>query len=97
MVSFFKGEYPYVVINNLHRSKLDANRDKPEATFGEEVPEVAWNEYHNFIDRAKAEISEPGLFIDVHGHGHANNWAELGYLIKYVRVYVQDLISIYAG
>ena len=84
---FFQGEYPYVIINNLHRSKLDANRDKPEATFGEEVPEVAWNEYHNFIDRAKAEISGPGLFIDVHGHGHDNNWAELGYLIKYVRLY----------
>ena len=55
-----------------------ANRDKPEATFAEEVPEVAWNEFHSFIDRAKAEISGPGLFIDVHGHGHANNWAELG-------------------
>ncbi len=46
----FLGTYPHVVINNLHRLKLDANRDKPEATFGEETPELAWEEFHNYID-----------------------------------------------
>ena len=79
--SFFEGEYPYLVVNNLHRSKFDANRDKPEATFGESVPERAWEEFHAYIDRSKAEIGGRGLFIDIHGHGHPNNWAELGYLI----------------
>jgi len=73
---------PHVIINHLHRQKLDCNCDQPEATFG--VPEavVAWNAYHNFIDTAKQAIDGPGLFIDIHGHGHAERWVELGYTIS---------------
>ncbi len=76
------GAYPHVVINNLHRLKLDANRDKSEATFGEEIPEQAWEEFHGYIDSAKTSFHNRAIFIDIHGHPHKNNWAELGYLIS---------------
>ena len=60
---------------------MDANRDKPEATFGESIPEQAWEEFHEFINQAEIPIGGKGLFLDIHGHGHPVNWAELGYLI----------------
>ncbi len=75
------GAYPHTVINKLSRNKLDANRNKPEATFGEEIPEKAWEEFHGYIDSAKLSFWDRGIFVDVHGHPHKNNWAELGYLI----------------
>jgi hypothetical protein len=73
---------PATVLNNLMRIKFDANRDEPEASFG--VPEVqqAFNEYNDFIDRSKQLIVEQhgyGLFVDIHGHGHSRQLAELGY------------------
>jgi hypothetical protein len=78
----YTGRYPYVVINHLHRQKLDCNADEPEATFG--VPEAvdAWNAYHEFINLAKLTMGNHGLFIDIHGHSHAERWIELGYTIS---------------
>ena len=48
---------PYVVINNLHRSKLDANRDLDEATAGivrglDDAAD-AWRAFHTFITAAQ--------------------------------------------
>jgi hypothetical protein len=76
------GRRPHVIINHLHRQKLDCNCDQPEATLG--VPEaiVAWNTYHNFIETAKQSIGGSGLFIDIHGHNHPEGWVELGYTIS---------------
>ena len=79
------GEYPTVVINLLDRSKLDANRDIDEATFGDPTAEEAWYEFHACIDNAKNAMiaaGERGLFFDIHGHGHSIDWAELGYLLS---------------
>ena len=73
-----------MVINNLHRNKLDANREIGEATLGDSTAEMAFNEFHQCIEEAKAAIEADtcvngsGLFLDMHGHGHPNNWAELG-------------------
>ena len=79
------GCYLHVVINLLHRIKLDANRTKEDATGGEAILENAWIAYHAFIDSAKATIIEDfdrGLFLDIHGHAHANERIELGYLLS---------------
>ena len=43
--------------------------------------EQAWEEFHEFINQAEIAIGGKGLFLDIHGHGHPVNWAELGYLI----------------
>ena len=53
------GGVPHVVINRLHRVKLDANREVVEAAQGNPFAERAWKEHHAFIDAAK----------------HAENWA----------------------
>ena len=41
------GKYPHVVINRLHRSKMDANRDLSEATWGGDPRAgIVWTEWH---------------------------------------------------
>lgn len=73
---------PYVVINHLHRSKLDANREIGEAAQGDPIAESAWLEFHDFIQEAqtkilskhgevvntKSEVAIKGLLLDVHGY-----------------------------
>lgn len=79
------GCYPHVIINRLHRIKLDANREVVEATDGDPISEIAWNEYHDFLELAETFVDldfGKGLFIDLHGHGHDIQRLELGYLLS---------------
>jgi hypothetical protein len=65
------GHRPHLVLNLLHRSKLDANRDMLEATAGNHVLEPTWNWLHASIDSAKAAAIRQagrGLVIDLHAH-----------------------------
>ncbi|MFL2619428.1 MAG: hypothetical protein ACJ0OS_03585, partial [Candidatus Marisimplicoccus sp.] len=81
---------PHVIINNLKRTKLDANRDKAEAAQGDTSAERAFDEYHYYISKAKEKILSQysdGLFLDIHGHGQnpdgfydLRTW--LGYLLS---------------
>ncbi len=76
---------PHVVINLLHRRKLDMNRDLPEATDSVAAKEPLWRAYHAFVDSAKAAMLRAyggGLFLDLHGHGHEKQRIELGYLLS---------------
>jgi N-formylglutamate amidohydrolase len=78
------GLQPHLVINHLHRKKLDANREIIEAAQGDRTAERAWRDFHGFIDTARKVVVSRygrGLLIDVHGHGHPRNWIELGYLL----------------
>lgn len=77
------GKRPYVVINLLDRIKLDANREILEAADGDPKAEAAWHVYHNAMAAARADVTAQfgkGLVLDVHGHGHAIQRLELGYL-----------------
>ena len=47
---------PYMIINNLDRVKLDANRDKSEAAQGNIFAERSFDEFHNYIGVARDEI-----------------------------------------
>ena len=79
------GCYPHVIINKLHRKKLDANREIIEATDSNSITEKYWHDYMNYIDSAKQIIvsnSTKGLFLDIHGHGHSIQRLELGYLLS---------------
>jgi hypothetical protein len=93
IMNFLDSNYnikPHVIINNLKRTKLDANRDKAEAAQGDISAERAYDEYHYYISKAKEKIltqSNDGLFLDIHGHGQnpdgfydLRTW--LGYLLS---------------
>ena len=76
------GQRPHLVINHLHRKKLDANRDMFEAAEGHPDAERAWREFHAYIGQAKElaiEMYGWGFYIDLHGHSHAHQRVELGY------------------
>lgn len=76
---------PHVIINKLHRSKIDLNRNKTEATQGNPQAELAWEQFHGFIDDAKQQVRqdyERGHYFDFHTHAHASQWVEMGYLLK---------------
>lgn len=78
------GCWPHVIINRLHRRKLDANRDLPEAADGDPQAAVAWEEFHAYTDVAKQAATsqfQKGLYIDLHGHAHSIQRLELGYLL----------------
>ena len=77
------GCFPNIIVNRLHRKKLDANREIVEAAGGSAEAEVAWEEWHKFIQAAKNDIVRRygrGILIDLHGHGHTIQRLELGYL-----------------
>lgn len=79
------GKYPHVIINTLHRAELDPNRSLRTGACQDAEAEIAWNEYHDFIDAAKARVVADhgrGWFTDLHGHGHAIQRLELGYLLE---------------
>jgi hypothetical protein len=79
------GLYPYIIINNLHRTRLDPNRNISEAADGNKNAELAWSDFQNAIDSANAEVTKrfgKGLYIDLHGHRHEIKRCELGYLMS---------------
>jgi len=88
------GKYPHIVINRLHRSKLDANRDRAEATCDDPRAGVAWTEWHAMIDIARAAALQNGggkaWYMDVHGHTHPAQRLELGYLRTSAQLNLSD-------
>jgi hypothetical protein len=87
------GKVPHVIINRLHRNKLDANRELFDAAQDDPIATDAWNEFHNFIDTAEQRIREEfgrGLYIDLHGHRHPWQVIELGYLLVNSQLTMSD-------
>ena len=79
------GCLPYIIINRLHRSKLDANRGIIEGADGNPEAESAWRFYHEHIATSQDSIhsnNERGLLVDIHGHAHDIQRLELGYLLS---------------
>ena len=59
------GKTPYVIINNLKRTKFDANRDSIEGAQGNIYARRAWEEFHYYINESKNDstIFNYGLFL----------------------------------
>jgi len=75
---------PFVILNKLHRSKVDLNRNRFDATCGDPNSQRAYDAFHGFIQEAKTRIDQnfsKGILVDIHGHGHEIQRIELGYLL----------------
>jgi N-formylglutamate amidohydrolase len=78
------GAAPHLIVSHLRRTKLDPNREIVEAAQGNPFAENAWAEFQAYIDVAAGLVTETygsGLYVDLHGHGHAIARVELGYLL----------------
>lgn len=78
------GQRPYLIVNKMHRSKLDANRNREDAACGDKNAQAVWDLFHGKIENSMDEINtrfQKGLFIDLHGHGNPKQRVELGYLL----------------
>lgn len=80
------GCHPYLIYCNLHRAKLDCNRNIADGACGNMTAENAWNEFNNFINTAQASAQSQygdgkAFYIDLHGHGNSIQRLELGYLL----------------
>lgn len=78
------GQRPHLVVSHLRRLKLDPNREIEEAAQGSTAAELAWSEYHGFVDTASETVEAvhgSGLYLDIHGHRHSIQRIELGYLL----------------
>jgi hypothetical protein len=87
------GRYPHIVINHLARRKLDPNRPGAEAACGNADATAAYQEWHLFIDAAKTTAlaaSGKAWYMDMHGHGHATQRLELGYLLTGAQLDLND-------
>lgn len=67
------------VYSNLHRSKLDFNREILEATDTNKLLNNLYHAYHKFIKQTSYNYKNKLLVIDIHGHTHPENMIELGY------------------
>lgn len=75
----------HLVVNLLHRIKMDPNREIVTGADGDPTAEQAWRAYHDALAQAKQTVIQKhgkGLLIDIHGHGHAIQRLELGYLVS---------------
>ena len=80
-----KGYSPFIVLNDLHRKKLDLNRSLNNANCGDQTTIPYWELFHKQIDDFKTEIQNQfgsGLVIDIHGQSHEEQRIELGYLLS---------------
>lgn len=87
------GGRPHVVINRLRRIKLDPNREIEEAAQDNPFAELAWAEYHGYLEDAAAIVEADhgaGLYLDLHGHGHDILRLELGYLLSASELALSD-------
>jgi hypothetical protein len=76
------GRPVHLVVNQLHRSKLDANRTRLDGARRDPAAKLAWEDYHGFLLAAEQAIVEGcgrGLLIDLHTNGREGYRVEFGY------------------
>jgi hypothetical protein len=79
------GCHPAIVYCNLHRTKIDCNRNIANGACGNALAETAWQEFYDFIESAEVAAQKAfggkAIYIDLHGHGNPIQRLELGYLL----------------
>jgi hypothetical protein len=78
------GCHPHIIICNMSRKKVDCNRIEADGTCGNSEADIAWTDFHSFLDTAEQTVMAQygkGFYIDLHGHGHPIQRLEMGYLV----------------
>ena len=96
-ITILTGIKPHLIINELHRSKFDGNREIHEATFDEPNAVEAYHDYHDTIAQVKRTITKRGLFLDIHGWIHEKEWVGLGYLVTGKRLNSNTALAKYSS
>ncbi|MDX1601095.1 MAG: hypothetical protein R3191_06235 [Anaerolineales bacterium] len=81
-VEVLTGRRPHLIVNHLHRSKLDPNRSLDHGAQGDPRAERARSDYHASIrEGARAVVDECGwgLYVDLHSFGEWGRGVEIGY------------------
>jgi hypothetical protein len=79
------GASAHFIISNLHRSKLDPNRDISEAAQDDPGAQSAWRDFHAACSATTLKVTKThgsGLLIDLHGHRHEEPNVEVGMLLN---------------
>ncbi len=85
------GQYPHLVLCRLSRLKVDVNRHKDQGTFGVPLAARTWEDYHYTLCKVISSLQGPALLLDIHGHGHPQQRAELGYLIHGINMDIGNI------
>lgn len=75
------GTDPYYVISDIHRVKVDLNRDIGEAAQGDKKAEQIWKQWEDIMSVYTGDIIDrfgKGLYIDIHSHGLGDEF-QIGY------------------
>ena len=75
------GKSPHLIVNHIRTEKFNPARPKDIATGDNEVLGRVWDDFHRFIDIAKATVMEEwgsGHYFECHVNGHAKRWIEIG-------------------
>jgi len=79
--AILNGCMPHIIINHVHASKFSPVNVKLKAAGTHPWATQAWDEFHEFIDSAKAQVTADwgaGHYFEIHGNGHSNKWTEVG-------------------
>ncbi len=88
------GGYAHMILNNLHRSKMDANMSVSQGSCGNSHAASYWSDFQNFINDASQAVEAnwgKGLYIDLHCHDHTVPRIEIGYNISAAELNSSDL------
>lgn len=79
------GATPHLIVVNLHRSKVDANRAPTFEDGTSTEGQKAWKAAHDLIDLASGQVQAAhggrGLLVDVHGMSGTAKGIQLGYVV----------------
>ena len=71
----------HYVISDIHRSKVDLNRNIEDGAQGNSKAEKIWNEWNSYLSLYKEEVLEDwgkGLYVDIHSQSKTDDF-HIGY------------------
>jgi hypothetical protein len=87
-------EKPYFIYSDIHRNRVDLNRDIEEAAQGNKSAKRIWETWNEELQRYTSFVSKKygkGLYIDIHSHNNSNLF-QIGYGLK-----VKDYLDLRGG